>query len=345
MSGSDKTQNKATIFDVAELAGVSIKTVSRVVNSEPNVRAKTRDKVRKAIRKLSYQPNAAARGLSGKRSWAIGLVYENPNEFSYVGAFLDGALRACEDEGYSLLLRPLTLPDPDIVEDISRFARQARLDGMILPAPVGDFPEVLQSLRKMEIPFVTITPKAVTPDAINIECEDELASLELTGHLIGLGHRKIGFIKGHPDHGASAKRFAGYRRALKDHRIPYKASLVRQGHFDFDSGRRAAKKLLDLGDPPTVIVASNDDMAAGALFEARERGLLVPEDLSVAGFDDTPLASHIWPPLTTVRQPIRRMADSAARLLIRKIRGEDGEPPEQRFVCEVIIRGSSAAIR
>ena len=333
---------KATIFDVAERAGVSIKTVSRVVNNEPNVRERTRNRVLQSVRELSYQPNAAARELSGKRSRVIGLIYENAQEFGYLNDVFNGALGICEPAGYSLLLRPLTLPDSKITEHIRQFAINARLEGIVLPAPMGDLPEVLALLREMRIPFAAITPREPAPDEINILCNDEAASFSLTELLIGQGHQAIGFIKGHPDHGASAKRFAGYRHALKENRLAYAAPLVRQGYFDFDSGRIAAGKLLDLAEPPSAILASNDDMAAGAIFEARERGLTIPGDLSVAGFDDTRFSSRIWPPLTTVRQPITRMAETAAGLLIDKLNGSATKAPEAPFECEVVIRESTA---
>ncbi len=339
---AEKTQKgNPTIFDVASAAGVSIKTVSRVVNNEPNVRAKTREKVLAAIQELHYQPNSAARGLSGKRSYTIGLVYENPHEFSYVGDVLNGAIEACESEGYALLLRPITLPTDSIAESVRQFVTQTRVDGLVLPAPICDSEEVLGLLEELNIPFATLSPKNPRSHAISILCEEEQASFELTEYVIKQGHSRIGFVKGHPDHGASKKRYKGYRRALKTNRIKHDAGLVCQGYFDFNSGRRAARKQLALADRPTVILSSNDDMAAGVLFEARESGLQVPEDLSIVGFDDTPLASHLWPPLTTVRQPIRRMAGSATRLLIQKLRGGEVIDLPELFHCEVIIRGST----
>ena len=335
-------KGKVTIFEVAAQAGVSIKTVSRVVNNEPHVRPQTKKKVLEAVDRLQYRPNAAARTLSGRRSWVLGLVYENPHEFSYMKDVLNGALSACEAKEHSLLLRPVTLPDPDLVEHIERFVIQARVEGIILPAPTGDFPDLLRLLRKMGIPFATIAPKAPAPGQVNILCEDQEASLSLTEFLIERGHRAIGFIKGDPEHGATGKRFAGYRQALRKHGIGYRDNLVRQGYFDFDSGKATAAELLDLPESPTAIVASNDDMAAGALFEAHRRGLVIPGDLSVVGFDDTPLASRLWPPLTTVRQPIKEMAETAARLLMDRLNGKAAQAPEAPFPCEIVVRESAA---
>lgn len=338
-------RTKATIFDVARHAGVSIKTVSRVVNNEPNVRERTRDKVLQSVRELHYQPNAAARELGGRRSRVIGLIYENAQEFSYLNDLFNGALRICEPAGYTLLLRPLTLPDPEIIAHIRQFALNARVEGFVLPAPLGDLPEVSALLREMRIPFAAITPRDPAPDEICILCNDEAASFSLTELLINQGHRDIGFIKGHPDHSASTKRYAGYRQALKKHRLACSPHLVRQGYFDFESGKNATGKLLNLDKPPSAILASNDDMAAGAIFEARGRGMSVPGDLSIAGFDDTRFASRIWPPLTTVRQPITQMAETAAGLLIGRLNGNAPEAPGKPFECEVVIRESTASLK
>jgi LacI family transcriptional regulator len=346
MAGSSTgTNSKSTIFDVAALSGVSIKTVSRVVNNEPNVREKTREKVQAAIAKLKYQPNAAARGLSGKRSFTIGLIYENPHEFSYVGAVLNGALHACEEEGYSLVLRPLTLPDPDLIQRVRAFVSQARLDGIVLPPPLADDAALLKELARLKIPCATLSPREAIEGTVSVMCEEEQASYELTNYVIEQGHELIGFIKGHPDHSATAKRLAGYRRALKDHGLEYSARRVKQGYFDFDSGKKCAAALLELEPSPTVVIASNDDMAAGVIFEAQERGLTVPQDLSVVGFDDTPLASHIWPTLTTVRQPIEQMADTATRMLITALRGNDDMPASASYQCEVVKRNSTTTLK
>ena len=337
-------RSKVTIFQVAERAGVSIKTVSRVVNNEPNVRAATRDRVLEAIGELQYKPNEAARELSGKPSRSVGLVYENGNEFNYLQDVLDGALSACDGQGYTLLLCPLTLPLPSakVAQRIRQFAAQARVQGIVLPPPMGDFPDVRTLLGELDMPIAAIAPREPIPQAINILCKDEEASYALTEHLIKLGHRAIGFIKGHPDHGASAKRFGGYRRALRKHHLVYRSALVQQGYFDFESGKSAVGKLLDLEEAPSAIVASNDDMAAGVLFGALQRGLTLPDDLSVVGFDDTRIASRMWPPLTTARQPTADMAKTAVSLLIAKLNGAAARPAADPFDCEIVIRESAA---
>ena len=339
-----KISNKATIFDVAQAAGVSIKTVSRVVNNEPSVRDKTRQKVQVAISELHYQPNSAARGLSSKRSYVIGLIYENADEFSYMKHVLDAALAVCEAHRYTLLLRPLTLPNQNILEQIRAFAVQARVDGVLLPAPMGDVPGVGELFGEMAIPFAMITPKVPATGGVNVFCDDDKASSKLTEHLIEQGHTRIAFVKGHPDHWASHERVKGYRAALKKHGIEYDSKLVCQGYFTFESGQHAATKLLALKPRPSAIMASSDDMAAGIGYEVREQGLDVPGDISIVGFDDTPVASHMWPPLTTVRQPIAGMAEAATTGLINRISGNDDKLTLEPFKCEVVIRRSTQAI-
>jgi len=335
-------QTKATIFDVAELAGVSIKTVSRVVNSEPNVRDETREKVAAAISELNYRPNAAARGLSSRRSYFVGLIYENPDEFSYMKEVLNGALNACEKAGYTLILRPVTVTQNDqLAAQVKQFVDEAGIAGVVLPPPIGDLPLVLDVLREGEIPFATITPIETQVDAISVQCDDEEATAALTDYLIANGHRRIGFIKGHPDHAATGKRLSGYKRSLGHNGVKFSSKLVRQGYFDFTSGRRAAAKLLDGEEAPTAIIASNDDMAAGVIFEARERGLEIPRQLAIVGFDDTHVAAHTWPRLTTARQPIEKMAEVATNLLIQRLSGKEVSSPAQPFDCQVVIRESA----
>ena len=339
-AGSGKS-GKANIFDVAKLAGVSIKTVSRVVNDEPNVQDKTRAKVLKAVAQLGYKPNASARSLSGNKSYVIGLVYENAREFSYMKNMLNGAINACEAVGYTLLLRPLTLPDPAAVDRIREFATSTGMDGIILPPPICDFPGIEKVLADANVETVLIAPKHDAPPTMTILCNDEEASYEITNYVISLGHERIGFIKGHPDHSASDQRYDGYRRAIREQGISFDRSLVRQGYFDFESGRKGARKLLELKDAPTAIIASNDDMAAGVLFEAHERNVTIPDDLSVVGFDNTPIAEHTWPPLTTVSQPIDEMADKATRLLASALREPDAREVPETFACELVIRAST----
>ncbi|MDC1019337.1 LacI family DNA-binding transcriptional regulator [Pseudomonadales bacterium] len=332
---------KPTITDVAKKAGVSIKTVSRVVNKEANVSDGTREKVQTAIDLLNYQPNFSARQLAGNRSFSIGLLYENPHEFNYMKGVLDGVFEACTKHGYSLLLRPCNFPVAALLHDVTQFLQQTQVDGVILTAPLGDVPELLDLLQRNNTPFAQISPNDESPRSTWVSSNDLGASEMLTDYIVSLGHRRIGFIKGPPNHSATNFRYQGYRNCLKQHGIAFEKTLVKSGSFDFESGQKAARKLLSLPTPPTAIIASNDDMASGVIQVAHELGMALPGQLSVAGFDDTPLASRLWPQLTTVKQPISEMATAVTGLLMNDIRDKSPNTQHRRFEFELVVRDST----
>jgi len=317
------TTGRVTINDVAERSGVSIKTVSRVLNNEPNVRPSTRAKVEQAVLELDYSPNPSARGLAGIRSRMIGLIYDNPSP-NYLFQAISGVLQGCEKAGYGLSLQAPSPETPDLTESITRFVSQSRVDGLLLIPPIGDVSAVLDALEAIALPYARIAPLDGRP-GVGVSVDDRLASAQVVRHLVELGHSRIGFISGHPAHGASQARLEGYRLGLARADLEFDGRLVFEGRFDAESGRRAAEYFLTLDDPPTAIFASNDEMAAGLMQVALERQWRIPEQLSVAGFDDTPLSRTIWPPLTTVRQPIRPMALRATELLIDLV--TDRDPP------------------
>ena len=328
----------ATIREVAHRAGVSIKTVSRVVNNEPNVRPETRERVEKAVSDLDYEPLPAARGLAGRRTFSIGLLYENPHEFSYIQRLLEGAYSACEKTGHALLLRPC--PDDLTPTMVGQFVRQTRVDGVLLTAPIADRSDVTSQLVETGIAFAQISPREANPGWTSVGPDDAEASRALTDYVLGLGHRRIGFVKGDPKHGASHKRLAGHLGCLRSHGLAADPSLIVEGNFDFDSGKRGFHALWQLADPPTAVIACNDDSAAGVVVAAHERGISIPGTLSVAGFDDSPTATHTWPALTTVRQPIAAIAFRATEFLIANIAGEP--PRQETFACDLIARASMA---
>ena len=328
----------ATIREVAHRAGVSIKTVSRVLNNEPNVRPETRKRVQKAVSDLDYEPLPAARGLAGRRTFSIGLLYENPHEFSYIHRLLEGAYAACEAKGHALLLRPCTA---DLTPaTVRQFVRQTRVDGVLLTAPIADRSDVTSLLASSGVVFAQISPREINPDWTSVGPDDAAASRALTQHVLALGHRRIAFIKGDPKHGASHKRLAGHLSCLRDQGLEADPALIVEGNFDFDSGRRGLAALWQLPAPPTAVIACNDDTAAGVVVAAHERGIGVPGMLSVAGFDDSPTATHTWPALTTVRQPIAAIGFRATELLISTIGGEPAR--QETFDCDLVSRASMA---
>ena len=331
---------KATIDDVAALAGVSIKTVSRVMNNEPNVRAATRQKVEQAVAELDYRPNMSARSLAGNRSYLLGLLYAIPSAH-YVLDIQEGVLDICRPQGYELIVHPCDHLDIHIAHEVANLIRNKRIDGVILTPPVSDNLPLLEALTKMSVPFVRVAPtenKSLSP---YVETNDSEATYDMTFKLISMGHTRIGFICGHPDHRAVSLRFDGYKTALEENNIPVLDELVAQGLSSFESGEVCARQLLQLNPRPTAIFAANDDMAAGVLMVAHQMGIKIPAELSVAGFDDTPVAHQIWPALTTVRQPIQQMAKKVTELLINQLRGKEMQLPACMLSSSVIEREST----
>ncbi len=332
-----------TINDVAALAGVSIKTVSRVLNDEPYVRQNTRDRVQEAVRQLHYKPNFAARALAGSRAYLIGLYFNNPS-LDYVSNIQYGAMIACREAGYHLLVEEIRGSGPDLQTQADALLSTVRMDGVILTPPVCDQLEVLGALDAAGVPYVRLAPAVELHRAPYVYMDDHRAAYEMTVHLLALGHRRLGFIKGPAGHSATELRYQGFLQALRDHRIEMRPSWAQSGDFSFRSGLAAGEQLLGQTEPPTAIFASNDDMALGVMALAHRLRLDVPEDLSIAGFDDSPSAQVVWPQLTTIRQPVARMASEAAVLLIARHNESDGAPQGSLLDFELVIRGSTGPI-
>lgn len=340
--GVFEMSKRPNISDVARLAGVSIKTVSRVLNQEPNVRQTTREKVGAAVETLDYHPHLPARQLASKRTLLIGMLYGEPNpdnENDYITTFQSGALQECRKHGYKLLINPCSVDSPDLVDEFIGLALQ--VDGLIILQPLSDVQSLHRILLDRTIACVRISqrPFARVPW---ISVGDTDAAEEMTEYLLQLGHRRIGFIVGHPDHGQSYDRLAGYRRALEKHHIKFDDELIKQGRFDYRSGWSCARGLLGSSLPPTAIFASNDSMAMGVLSAAIEMGLEVPRQLSVAGFDDSPLARHALPHLTTVHQPIRKLAQLATEVLINGLKGQSQGDLHHCLKAKLVERSSTA---
>ncbi|MBI4916645.1 MAG: LacI family DNA-binding transcriptional regulator [Acidobacteria bacterium] len=335
------TRRRATIDDVAAQAGLSIKTVSRVLNGEPNVRPQTRDRVLAAAKGLAYQPNVSARRLASKRSFVIGLLYDNPDS-DYVMAIQDGALAVCRRLDYHLLIHPCRTLAPSLVDEAVSLHHRSTVDGLILTQPVADFEPLIRALIEADIAFVRISQRDSAGDSPCVSVDDERAARLMTDHLILLGHTNIGFIIGHPDHGSSHDRLLGFRASLQAHGLSPDRAPVEQGLYTFDSGFACAQRLLARDPRPTAIFASDDHMAMGVLTAAYEKKLAVPAELSVCGFDDTPMARYACPPLTTARQPIRQVARVATECLVNRLQGKD--PGERRYVLEskLILRESTS---
>jgi len=340
----------ATIGDVARLAGVAQVTVSRVINNENTVRAATREKVLEAVRKLNYVPNHSARNLAGRRAARIGLLYEKPYG-GYLSEFIISALNACSQVGHVLVAHMIT--DDFRQRDLSGMLSltEEKWDGIIIPPLMSDTQALVDVLAQRSYPLVMIA----SSDGVNgdykgplVSIDDFQAMFDLVSALIEQGHRNIGFLKGHPDQEVSNLRYEGYKAALKQARLKIPAKGVQQGHFTYESGLFGMAKILAAPVRPSAVVCSNDDMAAGALACSIQHGLKIPSDIAITGFDDTPIASSVWPKLTTVRQPVGQMAEVAVSILSDWINtGKLPEAAEQshHFNLEyTLISRDSAAI-
>lgn len=335
-----RTTRRTTIADVALQAGVSIKTVSRVANNEANVRPKTRVHVQRVIDELQYRPDPSARSLSSRKSYRVGLLYDNPSA-SYLINIQHGSLKTIRAEGYDLVIYPCDYVDDQLPEEVKAMVRQGRVDGLVLTPPLSDMESVTRVLEDARMPFMCIAPADYASNDHCVFTNDRQSCTEVMRYLVGLGHRDIGFIIGHPDHRAVGNRFLGYKDGLEEAGIPLRGELIQQGYNTFDSGVESARELLTGDTVPTAIFASNDDMAAGVLKAAHEMGLSVPGDLSVVGFDDIPLASQVWPSLTTIRQPIQAMARRATELLLRGLAEQPTDDLERLIESTLVIREST----
>jgi LacI family transcriptional regulator len=327
----------ATIADVAQAAGVSVSTVSRVINSKGDVSPRAREAVRQAMAATSYSASPIARSLVGGKTRLIGLHGRQLTD-DYAAAVVRGVLDVAEASGYGVLLfaggsgghhgaAPLLRTLPDGVLVVSPTVG-AEFD----PAPCdGGQPVVFVERRDRDTEWAGVT-------ATNRE-----GTVELTNYLLGLGHRRIGFITGRVYLSSARERLEGFRVTLAAAGVQLDPSLIEEGHYDQESGLVAARRLLARSERPTAIMASNDQEAFGVLTAAREAGLGVPDDLSVVGFDDVPMAEHVHPPLTTVHQPLYEIGRSAADMLINWVEGAPPEPRRIVLPTRLVIRGSCAA--
>ena len=318
-------------------------TVSRVINREANVRQSTRDVVTAAIDELGYSPNKAARSLASAAQVQIGLLYTNPSS-AYLSAMLLGVLEQARQSDTQVVVVECDIGS-DAIDAIEEMMKDA-VDGILLAPPLSDSLSALKLLQQNEMATVTIGTQRIEENIPSVSIDDRRAAYEMTRHIISLGHRRIGFVIGSPEQLASELRLKGFRDAMAEAGLEVVDELVVQGQFSYRSGLEAAERLLALTARPTAIFASNDDMAAATVATAHRHSIDVPGDLSVCGFDDTLLATTIWPEITTIRQPITDMSHAAIELLARLIRSRRaGVAEECRHLTldfELIRRQSDA---
>ncbi|MBJ6121102.1 LacI family DNA-binding transcriptional regulator [Sphingomonas mollis] len=328
-----------TINDVARLAGVSKKTVSRVINRSPLLNDDTRRRVEEVIADMGYVPNPQARALALRRNFLIGLIHDNPNA-QMVLRVQQGLLEVLRDTEFELIVHPVDRGAPEMHDDIRLFLERQRPYGVMLLPPISENDELALLCASIGCRYVRMGSAAFDGPDHMVASNDREAVRGALAQLIGMGHRRIGLIAGPHGFRSAHERRSGYEEAMAAAGIDVSRNWIAQGDYTFESGMRAGERLLDLSPLPTAIFASNDEMAAGALHAARQRGLDVPADLSILGFDDTSIASHLWPPLTTIRWPIAPMARAAA---LKLIGSADKDDDGALFVSTLIRRASVAA--
>ncbi|MBN8648940.1 MAG: LacI family DNA-binding transcriptional regulator [Caulobacterales bacterium] len=340
---------KPTIDDVARLAGVGRTSVSRVLNNGPNVRPELREKIQKAVSSLNFQVNQQARSLASGRHKNIAIINasdfdEEPNSY-YTAALEIGALRTCANKAYHLQTHSINQNSPDAKNKIGEIITRNQYIGIILTPPFSDNKSIIETALENDCKVVCISSSSSSQNLASvIGIDDEKAGYEITKNLIEKGHRKFAYIKGLEHHLSAEKRFDGFIRATKEAKIKLDETLHLRGNFTFKSGIETAQKIFESKKEPSALICANDDMAAGALFSAHKFGLKVPEDISIVGFDDTPVSEIVWPPLTTVHQPLKEMGSEAVELLINIIENRHGEiKPFFKFINFKIIERQSAA--
>lgn len=334
--------HEITIVDVAAEAGVSYATVSRVINNKDHVSPEKRERVLRAMARLGYVVNMQARSLAGGESRVIGLLVDYLSS-SYMGEILRGIDGALDAENYDLMLYTTHRRKTKESAYVTKLTRRL-VDGLLLILP-RNATAYLDTLRLRQFPHVLIDYLSDGQNVPSVSTTNFRGAYDATMYLLSAGHRRVGFITGTMEFGCARERLEGYKAALQEYDLPFDPQLVCEGNFLQPQGYQCAQNLLSLPELPTAIFSSNDMMAFGVMEAAREKGLRLPEDLSIIGFDDIPQASHVHPQLTTVRQPLEEMGQRAAQLLLHYIAHPKGEIVRIELPTELIIRESCQSPR
>lgn len=330
-----------TIHDVAREAGVSVKTVSRVLNNDQTVRAYNIDKVQQVINRLNYKPDLNARRLRSKQSYLIALLYTEYPGNSYSNLITSGAIDVCDQLGYDLLVRPFrNKADKQVEQLIRHVAERSNPDGFLVIPPMSDTDSLLATIKEYNKPVVRIAPlKNQSSNAVY--CDEISATILAINHLISLGHTRIGILNYLVGHAAGEWRYQGYQQALQQARIKLDPDLVLQQVYQVNTFENGIRNMLSMTNRPTAIFTVNDFMATVVYRVAAQLQIRIPYDLSVVGFDDDPLSSHLWPPLTTIKQPVHELGRAATELLINQCILNKPTQPQDPLLCELVIRSSS----
>jgi LacI family transcriptional regulator len=338
-SRASKVANRArlTITDIAQLAGVSKKTVSRVINQAPYVNKKTRARVEAIIAEHGYQPDPQARGLAFRRSFLVGLIHDNPNS-QYVENVHLGILDALAGRGYELVIRPCDRRSPTFLDDMRSFVERLRLFGVVLTPSVSEDDRLAKLLESADCPYVRIASAVIDKPGRLVLTHDAHGAAAAARRLAQLGHRRIAYISGPPLFRSAHERREGFIAGLAEYGLELAPDLTVLGAYTYESGLARGRELLARSDRPTAIFAGNDEMASGVYGAAHELGIRIPDDLSLIGFDDAPIASRMWPAMTSVRLPVREMGSAAAEKLFAKPK----EAATKAFTPILIERQSTA---
>jgi LacI family transcriptional regulator len=314
---SATTPGKAnTINDIARLAGVSKKTVSRVINQSPLVRQDTREKVEALMREVGYTPDPIARGLAFRRSFLIGMVYDNPTA-QFIVNMQYGALDTLRGSGFELVVHPCDSRSPGYIDGVRRFVQQQKLHGVMLVPRVSEDQALADMLEEIGVRYVRIAAVALDAPERMVVTHDHDGAAEVADYLLSLGHKDIALVTGPASYRSAIERTGGFLGALQRRGIELPAARIVEAGYTFESGVAAAEKLLAGPQRPTAIFCENDEMAAGVYRVALRTGIQIPQQLSVVGYDDSPLASRLWPPLTSVRRDTRDTGRVAAAMLLQ----------------------------
>jgi LacI family transcriptional regulator len=331
-----RTRSNATIHDVAAAAGVSVSTVSRVLNNKSDVAAETAERIHRVINELGYASGLAAKSLRSRKTNVVGLLVPDM-KLSYSLQIIRGVSRVVTELGYDLLAYSSGQKARHTKADWEQ-QQVARLNGSITDGIIVVTPSA-RTLRIGE-PLVAVDPQSETVEFPAVIATNRVGAMAAMEHLLSLGHRRIGFIGGRPELQSSQRRLQGYYDSLADAHIMIDPALVQEGDFTWSSGHRCAQKLLTLTEPPTAIFAANDEMAFGVMAAAAAAGVRIPTDLSLIGFDNVPEAAATQPPLTTIDQSLEQMGEVAAGLLVKVIQGEPLAGSLQKVPTSLVVRDS-----
>jgi LacI family transcriptional regulator len=333
---------RPTINDIARLAAVSKKTVSRVINDSPFVKPDTREKIARIIDQLGYEPDPQARGLAFRRSFLIGFIYDNPNP-QYVVNAQQGLLDGLKGTGFELVVRPCDRASPTFLAEMRAFVERQKLSGVVLFPALSEDERLISLLRDLGCSYVRVASVALEGPSAMLVSHDGEGAAEAARYLAGLGHRLIGHIRGPDSFRSSHVRLRGFAEGLAACGVTLDPAYVKVGGYTYESGLAQAEAMLALDPRPTAIFTGNDEMAMGVYQAAREAGLRIPRDLSVVGYDDSVSAARVWPTLTTVRLPVRDMGRQAADMLMKQ--DQDRARAAPRVTPVLVVRESAGPPR